>query len=235
MASLMQQHRNKVQAARAKAGAVSGKVTIATMPKAAPGLMGVSQTGELIDKALQEDLAALKGLTSFERKAEFKRNELIPRYRDSVKLLVQGGKPHPAIAYYLVWCFDARLIAEALELALWAIEHDQTLPEGFNSTVPFFAASQVADWADAEFSAGHDFEPYLSQCFEAMEQGKWNVDDATRARFFRLYGLKALQDEKLADAVSQLERALALGAQVKSKLAEAKKKLEKAEAAKGKE
>lgn len=227
MQSLMRRHRNGVEAARARAGEVSGRVTVAAMPKAAPGPMRAHQTSELIDKALQEDLAALKGLASFERKAEFKRDTLIPRYRESVRRLVQAGRPHPAIAYFLVWCFDAGLIAEGLELGLWCVKHGQPMPEGFKSSVPFFVASQVADWAEAEFKSGHDFEPYLGQTLGAINAEGWNLDDETVARFYRLNGLKAAQDGDWALAADQLEIALARGAQVATKLAEAKKKLEK--------
>lgn len=225
--SLMQQHRSRLAAARAQ----SEGTVIATMPKSAStgpvgtGPMAVQKQKAMLDVALQEALASLSGLNSISHKIMLKRDSLIPQFKGEVERRMAANQPHELISYYLVWCIDAELWADALQVAAWCLEHKLTLPEKFKSTIPFFVATKITEWANTEFKAGHSFEPYLTQAF-ALVQGE-DVADAAMSGFYRLYGREALQKEDYATAVEQLEKAVKLGAKVSTDLATARKKLEK--------
>lgn len=205
---------------------------IAKMPrasaKAAPGKLAGAQLEALVSASLTEDLAALKGLNSVERKVAMKRDTLIPKYGDYARRLKDAGKTaHELLGYWLVWLFDVGMMAEAFEHALWCLKNGVALPARFQSDIRFFIAAQVLEWAEAEFAAGRSPEPYFSALFTEtlMEPEKWNLPDDLRARFFRLRGLMAEKDGDLALAEADLQKALDLGAKVKTALAGVRKKI----------
>ncbi len=236
MMGFMRQHQARVRAEAAKqSGGTSprpaGGTVIAAMPGVGGGKVGAQQLAALVTASLGQDLAALKDMASVERKAEYKRSVLIPKYRDQVDRLMADGKAHDAIAYYLVWLLDAGCVEQALHVAAWAMAHGQALPETFKSRLPFFVASQVLEWAEGEYNAGRAFEPYLSQILTLMEAdpAAWDIPDAVKARYYRLPGLAAEKAGDLRSAAIFLERALTLGASVKTALDNVKKRLAKQE------
>jgi len=229
--SLMRKfQKSMAAAASAPAGEVvsPGARVLGTMPQ---GMMGGQQLASMLDASLAEDLKALHDVASMERKAEIKRDTLLPKYRDYIAKLMASGKRHDLIGYYVVWAFDAGAIEEALRLAFWCLENGQALPEKFKSPMELFVATQTLAWAEAEYNAGRSYDPYLSAVLGAMDGSlngaAWDVPDKIKAGYFRLVGLQAEQAGKLDVAVQSLERALDLGAQVKTALAAVKKRLDK--------
>ena len=192
------------------------------------GPMALKQLDALLDSALEVDLAELSQLSGkSEARRAMKRDVLLPKYRDYVARLTDGGRKHELIGYYLVWCIDALAFEEALTLAAWCLENGQTLPGKFKSTVPFFVADSVLAWANAEFAAQRSFSPYLHQALDMMENGKWDVPDEVRAGYYSLFGKQAMRDQLWVEAEKNLLRAMELGASVKTNLTIVQKQLAK--------
>lgn len=223
--SLMRKHQQTVQASRpgesAGTAIPGGARVLGTVPT---GLMGGNKLVAMLSASLEEDLKALHGIASVERKAELKRATLVPKYRDYVERLLADGQRHDLIGWFLVWCLDAGCIEDALRVAFWCLEHDQTLPERFKTSLPLFVATQILDWAEREYNAGRTFEPYLSDILRETEGG-WDVPDQIRAGYHRLLGLQAEKEGKLSLAAQELGRAFELGAKVKTALEAVRKRL----------
>ncbi|WP_081678727.1 phage terminase small subunit [Desulfocurvibacter africanus] len=229
---LMRNHQQAMQASRSIEPAgqkiASGARVLGTMPT---GLMGGQKLAAMLSASLTEDLKALHNVASVERKADIKRNALIPKYRDYVERLMADGQRHDLIGWFLVWCFDAGCIEDGLRVAFWCLEHGQTLPERFKASLPLFVATQLLEWAEREYNAERTFEPYLSIVLLEIESdgpdsgNTWDLPDQVKAGFHRLLGLQAEREGKLSLAAQELERAFALGAKVKTALEAVKKRL----------
>lgn len=193
------------------------------------GLLEGNQLLAFISASLGDDLASLKGMASIDRKIEFKKNHLIPKYAEYIKRLKKSGLKHEILGFYLVWLFDAGEIGQALEMGDWCLENNQGLPDIFKSDIHFFIASQAIKWSEETFDAGGVIEPYFSSVFIEIEEEKekWNLPDELTARFYRLKGLEAEVNEDWTLMQESLEKAFALGAQVKTKLDQVNRRLEK--------
>ena len=210
-----------------------GKARVmASMPdkgNGAKSLAKQSQRDALLAASLAEDLAVLSAERSLTRKAEIKRDTLIPKYAGYVATLRETGSDHELLGYYLVWLFDAGFIGQALEFASWCMENGLKLPEKFKSEIPFFVAGQVAAWAEAEFTAKREIEPYFSEVFVKIlaDEKAWALPDTETARFFRLRALKMEQDGNLQQAEADLVEASGYGAQVKTALERVRKNIKR--------
>lgn len=218
---------------RANAGKVLGHLPAKDLPAPSGlpgGLMAGQQLAELVDASLEEDLRALKEVASHERRAVIKRDSLIPKYRDYVRRLTEAGRKHALIGYYLVWLMDAAEIEAGLALALWCVEHGQSLPEGFKSSPAYFFSDMLCSWAEAETAAGRTAQPYVDTWRAAVDAAPaaWNLPDTITARWRKIMGRQAELDGGLAGARDHYEAALALGAKCKTALADVTRRLEKA-------
>lgn len=226
--SLMRTHQARARMASVRKpgpDGPGGKV-LGSMPA---GLMGASQLAAMLQASLDEDLAALHAVASVERKIAIKRETLVPKYRDYVARLLAAGQRHELLGYYLVWCLDAGIMEEGLRVATWALGHGQSLPVRFRASLPLFVASQALAWGEAEHNAGRTVEPYLAQAL-ALTEPTGEVPDQIRAGFHRLFGLQAEQAGDLALAARELDRALDLGAKVKTAREAVYKRMAKAQA-----
>lgn len=238
---LMKKHQQRHQEAKvlgAMPGAAAAPQNSGAGMAGAPGNSGPAfpkgriadqQLATFCDAALQTDLQALKDVPSHERRAEIKRNTLVPKYRLYVERLLVMGGPHELLGWFLVWLFDALLIEEAVAFGLKCVEKGQKLPEAFSASTPFFIAEKLLEWAEGEYRANRAFEPYLSQVLAQMLESPqaWPVPDKLVAGFYRLLGLKAEQDGNLVVAQAHLNRAYELGAAVKTALDGVQKRLAK--------
>ena len=190
------------------------------------GVLAGKQLDEFLSASLAEDLAALKSISSVERKIAHKRDTLLPKYAEYVERLKEAGVLHELLGYYLVWLFDAKNIGEAVQFADWCLEHGVKLPERFQSDIRFFIASQVVEWAEREFNAGRAIEPYWGWIHTHAEQNPelWNLPDDIAGRLCRVKGLDAEKAEDLPLAIFYLESANKLGAKVKTALDRVRKK-----------
>jgi tetratricopeptide (TPR) repeat protein len=187
----------------------------------------------LMISALAEDCARLSDLNSMDARQRLKRDELLPKYLDYVQRYRDSklNHPNPVLMQVLVWLFDTEQFEQALELADFAIAQQQAMPERFRRDIPTFIADTMADWADAEYKAGRSPEPYLSQLLPRVD-GEWQLFEKIPARYHKLLGLIAFDQEQWAEAIARFERATALypSIGVKTKHEDATKALRKQQA-----
>ena len=211
--SLMLSYQKAIRAARAAGREV--ELSAVPSPAAGKSLLAERQRDALVASGLAEDLEALHGVVSIDRKIAIKRDTLIPKYAGYVARLREEGRPHELVGYFLVWLFDCGLIERALDLAGWCAEHGQGLPERFKASLPAFVARQI-------------LEPFFSQVYARLFDPDpalaWDVHDDVAAQFLRLRGLMLERAGDVPGAVAELEKALARGAKVKTALDKLKKK-----------
>lgn len=187
----------------------------------------------LMTSALAEDCARLSDLNSMEARQRLKREELLPKYLEYVQRYRESGLNHPnlVLMQVLVWLFDTEQFEQALDLADFAMVQKQEMPERFRRDIPTFVADTMIDWADAEVKAGRSPEPYLSQLLPRVEKD-WELFEKIPARYHKLLGLIAFDQERWKDAIAHFERATELfpSIGVKTKLDDATKALRKQEA-----
>ena len=228
--SLMLKHQRKHRAAEKTEQAAGADV--ARIGTVSAGKIGEQQLRTLLDNALAEDLKSLSEIKSMERRADVKREQLIPKYKPYVDRLRAGGKNHDLLGYFIVWLFDTGDIEGGLDLGEYMASVDAGLPERFNRDLPTFMADGVLAWSEAEYDAGRSPEPYFSTAFAHVDtagEDNWDLPDALRAKYFRLRGLLDERLENIDDAIANLERAMALGAKVKTKINELAKLQAKSE------
>lgn len=187
----------------------------------------------LMTSALAEDCARLSDLNSMEARQRLKREELLPKYLAYVQRYRESGlnHPNPVLMQVLVWLFDTEQFEQALDLADFAMVQKQAMPERFKRDIPTFVADTMIDWADGEVKAGRSPEPYLSHLLPRVET-EWQLYEKIPARYHKVLGLMAFDQEQWADAIKHFERANQLfpAVGVKTKLDEATKALRKQEA-----
>ena len=100
---------------------------------------------ELMLIRLAGDMRTLKGVHSFERKAEIKRG-MLPEYAPWVSgVLAEGrGAQDAVLITVMVWKLDANDIAGALEIARYALKYGLAMPSHLNRPPGYFLAEDVA-------------------------------------------------------------------------------------------
>ncbi len=164
---------------------------------------------------MDNDLKRLKALTRIDDKIALKRDELIPKYRQSVSDYLEGDDvfKNSLFPNMVIWMFDIEELDTAIAWCDIAIEKGFESP--FKRGFPTFCADQVLAWSEKMSTAGHDIEPYFSQVFEKVKND-WRINEALTAKYFKFAGLFLLRDENgkpLASSVGdikQLEESLAL-------------------------
>jgi tetratricopeptide (TPR) repeat protein len=182
----------------------------------------------LMASALAEDCARLSDLNNMGERQRLKREELLPKYLDYVQRYRDSGlnHPNPVLMQVLVWLFDTEQFEAGLELADFALRQGQTMPERFKRDIPTFIADAMIDWAEAEHEAKRSPEPYLSQLLPRVD-GEWQLFERIPARYHKLLGILAMDQQQWAQAIAHFERATALypGIGVKTRLEDATKAL----------
>ena len=194
------------------------------------GSIGSQQLAELLTNSLEEHLQVLKSFESVQRKIQYKKEVLIPEYRNYVSRLEDSGQDHSLLGHYLVWLLDADEIDEALPYGLWCVEKGISLPERFQSKLPTFFVSEVCRWSEDQLADGKSADPYISLLFEAVKSHEWDLADKVSAHLHKCMGFQDEQDGRLEDACVMLQAAMGLGAKVKTRLDQIQKKLAAAEA-----
>lgn len=229
--SLALQHKKRILAQGPVAAA--GARETYTPGSALAGPANAQKHLALMTSALAEDCARLSDLNSMEARQRLKREELLPKYLEYVQRYRESGLNHPnlVLMQVLVWLFDTEQFEQGLDLADFAMGQKQDMPERFRRDIPTFVADTMIDWADAEVKAGRSPEPYLSQLLPRVET-EWELYEKIPARYHKVLGLMAFDQERWKDAITHFERATELfpAIGVKTKLDDATKALRKQEA-----
>ncbi|MFL6968479.1 phage terminase small subunit [Pseudomonas alvandae] len=165
----------------------------------------------LMIAALAEDCARLSDLNAIAERQRLKREELLPKYLDYVQRYRDSGlnHPNPVLMQVLVWLFDTEQFEEALELADFALQQGQPMPERFRRDIPTFVADTIIEWAEAEQKANRSPEPYLTRLLPRVD-GEWKLYERIPARYHKLLGIIAIDNEDWAIAIAHFERATEL-------------------------
>lgn len=214
--SLALAHKRRVQAegpaAAARAGAEAVVYSSAT---ALSSPANAKKHLKLMEDALAQDLDRVSAINSRELRQQLKRDELLPKYLDYVQRYRDSGLsfPNSVVVQVLVWLFDTVQFEAGLDLANFAIEQNQPMPERFKRDVPTFVADAVIEWAEAEQKAGRSPEPYVSDLLPRVD-GEWQLTEQIPAKYHKLLGIRALDAREWAKAISHFERATELHAAV---------------------
>jgi tetratricopeptide (TPR) repeat protein len=210
--SLALAHKRRVQAegpaAAARAGAEAVVYSSAT---ALSSPANAKKHLKLMEDALAQDLERISAINSRELRQQLKHDELLPKYLDYVQRYRDSGLsfPNSVVMQVLVWLFDTVQFEAGLDLANFAIEQNQPMPERFKRDVPTFVADAVIEWAEAEQKAGRSPEPYLSDLLLRVD-GEWELTEQIPAKYHKLVGIRAMADKDWAKAITHFERATEL-------------------------
>jgi len=186
---------------------------------------------KLMESALAVDLERISQIDSREQRQLLKRDELLPKYLEYVQRYRDSGLNYanPVLMYVLVWLFDTVQFEQGLELATFAMEQGQKLPEGFDRNIQTFVADEVIDWAEAEHKAGRSPEPYVSNLLPLVDE--WKLFERIPARYRKLLGVLAMEREEWAVAIDYFQQAETLYPEigVKTRREACEKALRKAE------
>jgi hypothetical protein len=214
--SLALAHKRRVQAegpaAVARAGA--GAVVYSSATALSSPANGKKHL-KLMEDALAVDLERIGAINSRELRQQLKRDELLPKYLDYVQRYRDSGLsfPNSVVMQVLVWLFDTVQFEAGLDLADFALEQGQAMPERFKRDVPTFVADAVIEWAEAEQKAGRSPEPYLSDLLPRVD-GEWQLTEQIPAKYHKLIGIRAMAAKEWAKAITHFERATELHAAV---------------------
>ncbi|CAI8790845.1 phage terminase small subunit [Pseudomonas sp. IT-P218] len=167
----------------------------------------------LQEAALDQDLerlSAMKGALA--GRQLLKRDELLPKYQDYIQRYIESGLnfPNRILVQVMIWLFDTAQFDDALELADFAIEQGQQMPERFKRRdIQTFVADTVIDWAYDEYNAGRSPEPYLSDLLPRVD-GEWDLTEQIPSKYHKLIGMRAMEAEQWDIALKHLERSTEL-------------------------
>jgi len=184
----------------------------------------------LMTTAMAEDLGRISDLNAMADRQRLKREELLPKYLDYVQRYRDSGLNHPnlVVMQVMVWLFDTEQFEQALELADFAMEQGQAMPERFRRDIPTFIGDTLIDWAEAEHKAKRSPEPYLTQLLPRVD-GEWQLFERIPARYHKLLGIIAMEQSDWDQAVAHFTRAAELYPEigVKTRMDDATKALRK--------
>lgn len=184
----------------------------------------------LQEAALDQDLERLSAIKGLAGRQDLKRNELLPKYQDYVARYCESGLnlPNRVLVQVMVWLFDTAQFEDGLELADFAMEQGQLMPERFKRDIQTFVADAVWEWAYAEHQAGRSPEPYLSNLLPRVD-GEWELTEQIPSKYHKLIGMRAIKDEQWETALKHLERSTELYAKAgnETRIKECRKALAK--------
>ncbi|MFV0925422.1 phage terminase small subunit [Pseudomonas palmensis] len=184
----------------------------------------------LQEAALDQDLERLSAIKGLAGRQDLKRNELLPKYQDYVARYCESGLnlPNRVLVQVMVWLFDTAQFEDGLELADFAMEQGQLMPERFKRDIQTFVADAVWEWAYAEHQAGRSPEPYLSNLLHRVD-GEWELTEQIPSKYHKLIGMRAIKDEQWETALKHLERSTELYAKAgnETRIKECRKALAK--------
>lgn len=168
---------------------------------------------QLMQASLDEDLKRLSDLKNLASKQTLKRTELLPKYQDFIQRYMDSGlvMQNPVLVQVMVWLFDTEQFEDGLELANFAIEQGQEMPERFKRNVQTFVADAVIEWAFREYNAQRSPEPYLSDLLPRVD-GEWDLPEQIPSKYHKLIGMRAMEAEQWETALKHLERSTELHA-----------------------
>lgn len=205
---MWREHRAR-QAAQHRPPPVRPAVPARSPIKAAAGAAGASHADRLILVKLEADMHRLSLQPSREARTQLQ-GEMLKSYADYLsKVLVGKGVlgEDPVLIRCMIWAFNVRRMALAMQLAEIAYKRALAMPDEFKASVAVFMCREVAYWALAEQKEGRSPQPYLNQVWENSRH--WDKPDQVEARLLKAKG-QDMQSTDPAAALKLYQQALRL-------------------------
>jgi len=193
----------------AAVAALAGAATMAYSPADALSSPANARKHLMLQEAaLDQDLERLSAINGLAGRQLLKRDELLPKYQDYVARYCESGLnfPNRVLVQVMVWLFDTAQFEDGLELADFAMEQGQVMPERFKRDIPTFVADAVIEWASAEQEARRSPEPYVSNLLPRVD-GEWQLTEQIPAKYHKLLGIRAMERQDWPTAIGHFERA----------------------------
>ncbi|MBV8622654.1 MAG: integrase [Herbaspirillum sp.] len=166
-----------------------------------PGGVTTGSAYELMLIKLHEDRRRLSEIQSIERKIEMKAT-MLPAYQHWIDGVLSAGRGahDEVLVNVLVWHIDVGDYERALQLAAYALEHQFTLPDRYNRTLPtllqddFAGASLGGKLKDDPARAADILQQVLAMTSNA------DTPDQARAKVHKALGLALLELVNEVDA-----------------------------------
>lgn len=152
--------------------------------KGKPIEVSAAQSAVLI--ALAQDVEKIRSMPNFEQRADYKRNQFLPKWLPFVEQHFAKGatEQNDVIGYCLIYLFDVGDFEQGLALAEKAIANCQSLPDKFKRHIPAFVADFMLNWTEKTTASGQAVEPYFSQTLEKVTT-EWEISEITTALWLK--------------------------------------------------
>ena len=210
--SLALSHKRRILSMGADAFAAAAAAPVAYSPAEALSSPANARKHMLLQEAaLDQDLERLSAIKGLAGRQSLKRDELLPKYQEYVQRYCESGMnfPNRVLVQVMVWLFDTEQFEDGLELADFAMEQGQVMPERFKRDIQTFVADAVIEWAMVEYQANRSPEPYLSNLLPRVD-GEWQLTEQIPAKYHKLIGIRAMEANDWETALQHFERATAL-------------------------
>lgn len=141
----------------------------------------------VLEIALQNDVNAVRAFPTRAEKNDYKRDRFLPKWLAFVNEYFEQGAVYQNdyLVYCIVYLFDIGDFDRALPLAEKAIKQNQSMPEGWRTTLPNFVADQIYEWTDKTAASGQSVEPYFTQTFKNVAT-QWQLHEIVTAKWLKL-------------------------------------------------
>lgn len=210
--SLALSHKRRILSMGADALVAAAAAPVAYSPAEALSSPANARKHMLLQEAaLDQDLERLSAIKGLAGRQSLKRDELLPKYQEYVQRYCESGMnfPNRVLVQVMVWLFDTEQFEDGLELADFAMEQGQVMPERFKRDIQTFVADAVIEWAMVEYQANRSPEPYLSNLLPRVD-GEWQLTEQIPAKYHKLIGIRAMEANDWEIALQHFERATAL-------------------------
>lgn len=151
----------------------------------------------------------LKGVQSFEKRAEIKQNAY-PYFKDWIEANItqNTGKPDRVISYWFVWLLDLEDYEKASTIYLYLARNGLPLPEEFKRPLHSFFIETLAEQAQKKRLLKEKISTkLLKEMLKLVEP--YDVSDHAKAKLLREIGIRQLERKSLI-AEETLKEALRL-------------------------
>ena len=210
--SLALAHKRRTQAMGVAAAVALSSAAVAYSPGEALSSPANARKHMLLQEAaLDQDLERLSAIKGLAGRQSLKRDELLPKYQEYVQRYCESGMnfPNRVLVQVMVWLFDTAQFEDGLELADFAMEQGQIMPERFKRDIPTFVADAMIEWAMVEYQAKRSPEPYLSDLLPRVD-GEWQLTEQIPAKYHKLIGIRAMEANEWETALKHFKRAIEL-------------------------
>ncbi|SDJ41204.1 phage terminase small subunit [Billgrantia gudaonensis] len=184
---------------------------------AEPTLPQNGEQYELMAAVLWEARRTLKGIKSVQAKIEKKR-ELLPEFTPYIEgvLAAGNGAQDDVLMTALVWRIDTGDLADALDIAEYAMKHNLQTPDRYERDTPSLIAEEIADQALRMLAEEGADAPALVDILVRARRitDDHDMHDEIRAKLHKALGYAFRAGGYPTEALNHLQEALALNERV---------------------